>query len=70
MTCTVSSTVNSWQRLLLGHGQAQLQLAAADDHVFEHLVDGVLVDAGPVGDDAAHLAADAAEELRRGHVAA
>ena len=56
-------------RLFFGHGEAQLQLAAARDHVLEHLVDRVLVDAGPAGDHAAHRAADAGDELRGGDVA-
>ena len=56
-------------RLLLRHREPQLQLAAARDHVLEHLVDRVLIDAGPARDDAPHRLAHLAEELRRRHVA-
>ena len=54
----------------LRHGQAQLQLAAALDHVLEDLVDRVLVDAGPVARPACDRLADAVEELRGRDVAA
>src|SRR5688500_6521593 len=40
--------------LLFRDGEAQLELPAATDHVFEDLVDRVLVDAGPARDDAAY----------------
>src|SRR5688572_24103857 len=55
------------QRILFGPGEAQFQFAATDDDVLQHFVDRVLVDAGPVGDHLAQLAAVAANELRRGH---
>ena len=69
MTCTVSSTVNSCEVVVFRRRDTELQFAAADDDVLEHLVDRVLVNAGPVGDDLADLAAVAADELRGGHVA-
>ena len=50
-TCTVSSTVNSWRACSSGIARRSFSSRQRDDHVFEHLVDRVLVDAGPVGDD-------------------
>ena len=52
--------------LVFGDGEPQLQLAAPLDHVLEHLVDRVLVDAGPARDDAPDRATDAVDELRGG----
>ena len=69
MACTVSSTVNSLARRVLGHREAQLQVAAPHDDVLEHLVDRVLVDARPAGDQPPHLAADARDERGGRHVA-
>src|SRR5688572_27762216 len=54
--------------LLLGNGEPQLQLAAPLDHVFEDLVDRVLVDAGPARDDAPDRATDSVDELLGGDV--
>jgi hypothetical protein len=56
-------------RLVLRHRETELELAAPLDHVFDHLVDRVLVDAGPAGDDAADRPADAGDELRGRRVA-
>ena len=56
-------------RLILGHGEPQLELARPGNHVLDDLVDRVLVDAGPLRDGAARRAADAADELRGGGIA-
>src|SRR5687767_15664509 len=49
----------------LRSGRAELELAAAADHVFEDLFESELILAGPVGDELADLGAVAAEEARR-----
>jgi hypothetical protein len=67
MVCTVSSTVNS-SRACLRSAQAEVQLAAALDHVLEHLVDRVLIDARPTADHLADRFPDLDQELRRRHV--
>src|SRR5687767_10562800 len=51
-------------RLILGTDETELELAAPGDHVLEHLIDRVLIDAGPARDDAADRAPDARDESR------
>src|SRR5262245_38344055 len=56
-------------RLIFWNREPQLELARRLDHVFDDLIDRVLIDSGPFGDDATGRTADAAEELRGGDVA-
>ena len=56
MVCTASEHREVELRLLGRHREPEAQLAAALDHVLEHLVDRVLVLAGPARDEAADLA--------------
>ena len=51
--------------LLLRHREAKIQLAAPFDHVFQNLVDRVLILSGPTGDLAAHFPAKPVEKRRR-----
>ncbi len=44
--------------------QAQLQFLAAIDHVLQDMIDGVLVNSGPVGNDLANFATNATKETR------
>ena len=46
-------------RLLFRERQAQVELPAALNHVLEHLIDRILIFAGPGGDLATHLFAEA-----------
>ena len=55
--------------LFLRYRQAELELATAPDHVLEHLIDRVLVDARPARDDAPDLTPESGDELRRGAIA-
>src|SRR5512140_432741 len=48
----------------LGAGGAQLQLAAASDHVVENLIERELILARPVGDQLANLGSIAPQEAR------
>src|SRR5688572_20538627 len=53
--------------LVLGYRETEIQLAAPRDHVFEDLIDRVLVDAGPARDNAPDRPPDAIDELCGGH---
>src|SRR6186713_169559 len=55
--------------LFLRYRQAELELATAPDHVLEHLIDRVLVDARPARDDPPDLTPEPGDELRRGAIA-
>ncbi len=55
--------------LLFRHRQAKVERAAVREEVFEHLVDRVLIHAGPAGDQAANRLPDFQEEPDGRHVA-
>src|SRR5579884_2582568 len=53
-------------RLLLRHNQAQVELLAARNDVFKHLIDRVLIKPRPAGHESSDGFADAGEEPNRG----
>ena len=55
---------NAPSRFPSGSGNAEFQILAAIDHVFEDMVDGVLMHARAVSDDFPHFAPNASQETR------
>ena len=68
MVCTVRNTMKSILVASSGVGEAQVQLTAALDDLFQQLIDRVLVAVGEARHRAANLLADAAHEARRRRV--
>jgi hypothetical protein len=55
--------------LLFGHGKSQVQLVTPGEEIFEDLVDRILIDAGPTGNQSTDGLSDTSEESHGGHVA-
>lgn len=54
--------------LFFRHSETEIQLLASRDQIFKHLVDGILIDAGPTGDKAANRLTDTGQKSQGGHV--